>query len=100
MRVLVQFRSPPQTAAATLRGEVLPPFAAATAEPIAGLVIDPAFLPVQVPTPQAPQAGANPYNYSPAVTFSTAPLGQRISINSTVFSLPNPKCARRSLDEA
>ena len=59
MRVLVQFRTSPQLAAATLSGEVLPAFAGVTAEPIAGLVIDPAFTPVQVPTPLPAQPGAN-----------------------------------------
>ena len=98
MRVLVQFRSPPQTAAATLRGEVLPPFAAATAEPIAGLVIDPAFLPVQVPTPRASQAGANPYNYSPAVTFSTAPEQATYLLRGTVPD--DPDAQRAAVAEA
>ena len=51
MRVLVQFRSSPAVHAATLRGEAMPSFAATTAEPIPGLVIDPAYNPVQVPTP-------------------------------------------------
>jgi subtilisin family serine protease len=93
MRVLVQFRSSPQTAAATLRGEVMPPFAAATAEPIAGLVIDPAYTPVQIPTPQAPQPGANPYNYSPAVTFSTAPEQATYLVRGTV---PDDPLAQRA----
>ncbi|HEV3463147.1 MAG TPA: hypothetical protein VG846_04105, partial [Actinomycetota bacterium] len=73
MRVLVQFRSSPEVHAATLRGEALPDFAAITGAPIPGLVIDPAFNPVQVPTPQADEPGASPYLYSPAVSFSMAP---------------------------
>ena len=93
MRVLVQFRTSPETAAATLRGEVLPPFAAATAEPIAGLVIDPAFAPVQVPTPHAAQPGANPYNYSPAVTFSTAPEEATYLVRGTVPDDPDAQRA-------
>jgi len=71
MRVLVQFRSSPSVHAATLRGEAMPSFAAA-AEPIPGLVIDPAYNPVQVPTPQTDEPGASPYRYSPAVSFSMA----------------------------
>jgi len=98
MRVLVQFRSSPRTAAATLRGEVLPPFAAATAEPIAGLVIDPAFTPVQIPTPQAAQPGANPYNYSPAVTFSTAPEQATYLVRGTVPD--DPDAQRAAVAEA
>jgi subtilisin family serine protease len=73
MRVLVQFRSSPAVHAATLRGEAMPPFAAATAAPVPGLIIDPAYNPVQLPTPQADEPGASPYLYSPAVSFSTAP---------------------------
>ena len=73
MRVLVQFRSSPEVHAATLRGEAMPAFAATTAAPIPGLVIDPAYNPVQVPTPQADEPGASPYHYSPAVSFSTDP---------------------------
>ena len=84
MRVLVQFRSPPQTAAATLRGEAMPPFAAATVDPVAGLVIDPAYLPVQVPTPRAALPGANPYDYSPATSFSTAPEEATYLLRGTV----------------
>jgi subtilisin family serine protease len=72
MRVLVQFRSSPTVHAATLRGEAMPEFAAAAA-PIAGLVVDPGFLPVQVPTPRAAEPGASPYLYSPAVSFSMDP---------------------------
>jgi len=98
MRVLVQFRSSPRTAAATLRGEVLPPFATATAEPIAGLVIDPAFTPVQVPTPLAAQPGANPYNYSPAVTFSTAPEQATYLVRGTVPD--DPDAQRATVAEA
>jgi subtilisin family serine protease len=73
MRVLVQFRSSPAMHAATLRGEAMPEFAAAAAAPIAGLVIDPAFPPVQLPTPLPAEPGASPYRYSPAVRFSMAP---------------------------
>ena len=53
MRVLVQFRTSPEVHAATLRGEAMPSFAATAETPIPGLVIDPTFNPVQVPTPQA-----------------------------------------------
>src|SRR5215213_6431015 len=73
MRVLVQFRSSPEVHAATLRGEAMPSFAATAEAPIPGLVIDPAFNPVQVPTPRAAEPGASPYLYSPAVSFSLAP---------------------------
>ena len=71
MRVLVQFRSSPAVHAATLRGEAMPSFAATTAAPIPGLIVDPAYTPVQVPTPQAAEPGASPYLYSPAVSFSS-----------------------------
>ena len=60
MRVLVQFRSSPAVHAATLRGEAMPEFAATTAAPIPGLIIDPAYIPVQVPTPTADRAGRQP----------------------------------------
>jgi subtilisin family serine protease len=73
MRVLVQFRSSPSARAATLRGEALPSFAATTEAPIAGLLVDPAFAPVQVPTPRPAEPGASPYRYSPATSFSMAP---------------------------
>src|SRR5215218_9104204 len=73
MRVLVQFRSSPEVHAATLRGEAMPSFVATAEAPIPGLVIDPAFNPVQVPTPRAAEPGASPYLYSPAVSFSLAP---------------------------
>ena len=72
MRVLVQFRSSPEVHAATLRGEAMPSFAATAEAPIPGLVIDPAFNPVQVPTPRAAEPGASPYLYSPAVSPASA----------------------------
>jgi subtilisin family serine protease len=94
MRVLVQFRSSPQAHAATLRGEAMPPFAATTADPIAGLVIDPAFAAVQVPTPQAAVPGASPYRYSPAVRFSTAPEQATYLLRGT---LPDDPDAQRDV---
>ena len=72
MRVLVQFRSSPAVHAATLRGEAMPSFAAA-AEPIPGLVIDPSYNPVQVPTPRPTSRGPAPTGTPPAVSFSFTP---------------------------
>jgi subtilisin family serine protease len=89
MRVLVQFRSSPEVHAATLRGEAMPPFAAATAAPIPGLVIDPAYNPVQVPTPQADEPGASPYLYSPAVSFSTDPEQATYLVRGTLPDDPD-----------
>jgi Subtilase family len=89
MRVLVQFRSSPAVHAATLRGEALPEFAAATAAPIPGLIIDPAYLPVQVPTPLAAEPGASPYRYSPAVSFSMAPEQATYLVRGTVPDDPD-----------
>jgi subtilisin family serine protease len=89
MRVLVQFRSSPAVHAATLRGEALPSFAATTAAPIPGLVIDPAFNPVQVPTPQADQPGASPYHYSPATSFSTDPEQATYLVRGTLPDDPD-----------
>jgi len=37
------------------------------------LLVDPAFTPVQVPTPRAAEPGASPYRYSPATSFSMDP---------------------------
>jgi subtilisin family serine protease len=65
MRVLIQFRSSPSVHAATLRGEALPSFAATTEAPIAGLIVDPAFAPVQVPTPRPAEPGASPTGTRP-----------------------------------
>ena len=89
MRVLVQFRSSPEVHAATLRGEAMPSFAATTAAPIAGLVIDPAYNPVQVPTPQADEPGASPYLYSPAVSFSTDPEQATYLVRGTLPDDPD-----------
>ena len=98
MRVLVQFRTSTGMHAATLRGEAMPPFAAATAAPIAGLVIDPAFAPVQVPTPRAAEPGASPYRYSPAVSFSMAPEQATYLVRGTVPDDPDGQ--RSALAEA
>jgi subtilisin family serine protease len=98
MRVLVQFRSSPAVHAATLRGEAMPGFAATTAAPIAGLVIDPGFLPVQVPTPQAAEPGASPYQYSPAVSFSMDPVEATYLVRGTVPD--DPAGQRSALAEA
>ncbi len=81
MRVLVQFRSPPQVHAALLAGESMPAFAAEAAEaaeaggagPIAGFSLDAGFTPVQVPTPRAARQGVSPFRFSQPVSFSTAP---------------------------
>ena len=89
MRVLVQFRSSPAVHAATLRGEALPSFAATTAAPIPGLIIDPAYNPVQVPTPQAAEPGASPYRYSPAVSFSMAAEEATYLVRGTVPDDPD-----------
>jgi subtilisin family serine protease len=89
MRVLVQFRSSPEVHAATLRGEAMPAFAATTAAPIPGLVIDPAYNPVQVPTPQADEPGASPYHYSPAVSFSTDPEEATYLVRGTLPDDPD-----------
>jgi subtilisin family serine protease len=98
MRVLVQFRSSPSVHAATLRGEALPEFAATTAAPIAGLVVDPAYAPVQVPTPLAAEPGASPFHYSPAVSFSLAPEQATYLVRGT---LPDdPDAQRGALAEA
>ena len=98
MRVLVQFRSSPAVHAATLRGEAMPSFAAATAAPIPGLIIDPAFNPVQLPTPQADEPGASPYLYSPAVSFSMAPEQATYLVRGT---LPDdPERQRAAIAEA
>jgi subtilisin family serine protease len=94
MRVLVQFRTSPAVHAATLRGEAMPAFAATTAAPIAGLVIDPAFAPVQVPTPRADEPGASPYRYSPAVSFSMAPEEATYLVRGT---LPDDPDAQRAV---
>ena len=93
MRVLVQFRSSPAVHAATLRGEAMPSFAATTAEPIPGLVIDPAYNPVQVPTPQTDEPGASPYRYSPAVSFSMAPEKATYLVRGTVPDDPDDQRA-------
>jgi hypothetical protein len=92
MRVLVQFRSSPAVHAATLRGEAMPSFAAA-AEPIPGLVIDPSYNPVQVPTPQADEPGASPYRYSPAVSFSFAPEEATYLVRGSVPDDPDEQRA-------
>jgi subtilisin family serine protease len=93
MRVLVQFRSSPAVHAATLRGEAMPSFAAITAAPIPGLVIDPAYNPVQVPTPRAAEPGASPYRYSPAVSFSMAPEEATYLVRGTVPDDPDRQWA-------
>ena len=98
MRVLVQFRSSPEVHAATLRGEAMPSFAATTEAPIPGLVIDPAFIPVQVPTPQAAEPGASPYLYSPAVSFSLAPEQATYLVRGAVPD--DPEGQRAALAEA
>jgi subtilisin family serine protease len=93
MRVLVQFRSSPSVHAATLRGEAMPDFAATTAAPIPGLIIDPAYNPVQVPTPHADEPGASPYRYSPAVTFSMAPDEATYLVRGTMPDDPDEQQA-------
>jgi hypothetical protein len=89
MRVLVQFRSSPTVHAATLSGEAMPSFADTTAAPIPGLIVDPAFTPVQVPTPRAAEPGASPYRYSPAVSFSMAPEEATYLLRGTVPDDPD-----------
>jgi subtilisin family serine protease len=98
MRVLVQFRSSPTVHAATLSGEAMPSFADTTAAPIPGLIVDPAFTPVQVPTPRAAEPGASPYRYSPAVSFSMAPEGATYLLRGTVPDDPDGQ--RAALAEA
>jgi subtilisin family serine protease len=98
MRVLVQFRTSPEVHAATLRGEAMPSFAATAEAPIPGLVIDPAFNPVQVPTPQAAEPGASPYLYSPAVSFSLAPEEATYLVRGAVPD--DPQGQRAALAEA
>ena len=93
MRVLVQFRSSPAVHAATLRGEAMPEFAATTAAPVPGLVVGPGYLPVQVPTPVPAELGASPYQYSPAVSFSTAPERATYLVRGTV---PDDPAAQRA----
>jgi hypothetical protein len=93
MRVLVQFRSSPAVHAATLRGEAMPEFAAATAAPIPGLVVDPAYHPVQLPTPQVTEPGASPYRYSPVVSFSMAPERATYLVRGTVPDDPDDQRA-------
>jgi subtilisin family serine protease len=86
MRVLVQFRSPPQVHAALLAGEAMPAFAAESmgagegaagvvgaGAPITGLSVDAAYTPVQVPTPRPPRAGVSAFRWSQPVSFSLAP---------------------------
>ena len=98
MRVLVQFRSSPSVHAATLRGEALPSFAATTEAPIAGLIVDPAFAPVQVPTPRPAEPGASPYRYSPATSFSMAPEEATYLLRGSVPDDPDGQ--RAALAEA
>jgi subtilisin family serine protease len=98
MRVLVQFRSSPSVHAATLRGEALPSFAATTEAPIAGLIVDPAFAPVQVPTPRPAEPGASPYRYSPATSFSFAPEEATYLLRGSVPDDPDGQ--RAALAEA
>jgi subtilisin family serine protease len=76
MRVLVQFRSSPRAHDALLAGEAMPSFAAGVGDAagaITGLALDPAFTPVQVPTPRAQRAGLSPFRFSQPVSFSMAP---------------------------
>jgi subtilisin family serine protease len=96
MRVVVQFRSSPAVHAATLRGEALPELVVAA--PIPGLVIDPGFVPVQVPTPLAAEPGASPYLYSPAVSFSMAPEQATYLVRGTLPDDPDRQ--RTALAEA
>jgi hypothetical protein len=76
----------------------MPSFADTTAAPIPGLVVDPAFTPVQLPTPRAAEPGASPYRYSPATSFSMDPREATYLLRGTLPDDPDEQ--RAALAEA
>src|SRR4029450_3073367 len=66
--------------------------------PVPGLIVDPAYTPVQVPTPRAAEPGASPYLYSPAVSFSLAPEEATYLVGGAAPDAPDAQ--RAALAEA
>jgi subtilisin family serine protease len=92
MRVLVQFRSSPRAHDALLAGEAVPSFAADIGGPsgaVTGITLDPAFTPVQVPTPRALRAGASPFRFSQGVSFSMAPADATYVVRGSIPDDPD-----------
>jgi hypothetical protein len=84
MRVLIQFRSSPPLQAAAKRATSAPAVTAAAEQKIAGLVIDPAFPAVQIPTPFALEAGGNPFSPAQPKTFSFKPEESSYLMRGTI----------------
>jgi subtilisin family serine protease len=106
MRVLVQFRSSPEAHAALVAGEAMPAFAGAgegaaavgAGGAITGLDVDPAYTPVQIPTPRATRGGASAFRWSQPVSFSMAPEQATYVVRGSIPD--DPAAQRTALEQA